>query len=115
MKKMINLLPFLILAYLLTLASPAFAAEWNIHQKNFRFEANGKVVDKLTVKVGDTLTFKNEDEETHNVFSDVHLSPIDLGQVETGHSVFFIAREPGVMEVQCAFHMQMFLDVTVVP
>ena len=70
-------------------------------------------VDQLSVKVGDTVKFTNDDPFFHNVFS---LSPtltFDLGSYPQGESRTVKFEEAGEVHVECAIHpsMRMVIEV----
>ena len=102
----------------LTLASVGMAAagmawasqEHAVAQKNKSFS-----VKKLTVKVGDTVKFVNEDSFAHNVFSLSATKSFDLGSFGNGGSKTVTFDKPGKVEVECAVHPDMRLDIEVAP
>ena len=55
--------PLFVLALLLAAAGPSLAAEHVVSQKNKNFS-----IKKLTVAVGDTVKFQNDDPFAHNIF-----------------------------------------------
>ncbi len=63
----------------------------------------------LEVKVGDTVTFKNEDMAAHNVSIDGK----KLGTQEPGASVSWTAPEAGTFPYTCAIHPSMTGEITV--
>ena len=64
-------------------------------------------MDKLTVKVGDTVKFVNNDAFFHNVFSLSDAALFDLGSFPKGESKSVTFEESGVVEVECAIHPDM--------
>jgi plastocyanin len=66
----------------------------------------------LTIKPGDKVMFKNDDEVTHNVFSNTAGLKFNLTQPpgETGSQVF---DSEGTAEVRCAFHPKMKMTIVV--
>lgn len=102
----------------LTLASVGMAVagmawasqEHAVAQKNKSFS-----VKKLTVKVGDTVKFVNEDSFAHNVFSLSATKSFDLGSFGNGGSKTVTFDKPGKVEVECAVHPDMRLDIEVAP
>lgn len=70
-------------------------------------------VDDLTVSVGDTVEFRNDDDFFHNVFSLSDLKPFDLGSYPQGESKSVTFEEAGELEVECAIHPSMFMTITV--
>ncbi|MEK6749589.1 MAG: methylamine utilization protein [Pseudomonadota bacterium] len=94
-------------------AGLAGAAEHTVDQHEKAFEKDGKKIDKISVKVGDTIHFKNMDPWFHNVFSLSDLKTFDLGSFPKGQSKPVVFDKPGVAEVECAIHPQMQLEVEV--
>ncbi len=70
-------------------------------------------VKSLTVNVGDSVEFKNEDSFFHNVFSLSDAQMFDLGSYPQGESKSVIFEQAGTIEVECAIHpsMQMVINV----
>ena len=85
------------------------AADFTIVQKSKAFS-----VRQITVKVGDRLTFVNADSVSHHVFSDTKGSEIDILQ-RPGRSDTVRFSQPGTVEVECAIHPDMKLEVQVRP
>ncbi len=91
-------------------AHAASAAEHVVSQKNKSFS-----VKKLSLKVGDTIKFVNDDSFAHNVFSLSAPKSFDLGSFGNGASRTVTFDKPGKVEVECAVHPDMRLDVEVGP
>lgn len=85
------------------------AADFTIRQKNKAFS-----VRQITIKVGDRITFVNDDSVNHNVFSDTKGAEIDILQ-KAGRSDTVRFLYPGTVEVECAIHPEMRLEVRVGP
>ena len=83
------------------------AYEHVVSQKGKTFSA-----ETITVKPGDKVLFKNDDDVTHNVFSNTSGMSFNLTQApgETGSQVF---NTEGTAEIRCAFHTKMKLTVVV--
>jgi plastocyanin len=102
--------PLLSLAtLLLPFCGAAHAEEQVVGQKNKAFS-----VQKLKIKVGDSVGFRNDDAFFHNVFS---LSParnFDLGSFPKGQIRKVTFDKAGTIDVECAIHpeMQMQIEVT---
>ena len=94
---------------LFALAGQALAAEYTVGQKSKAF-----TVKKLSVKVGDSVKFINEDPFTHNVFSLSDAKSFDLGSTGQGGFKNIVFDKPGTIEVECAVHPEMKLVVEVV-
>lgn len=103
MSRLLLLLPALALLG----AAPAPAAH-TIHQKGKRFSQA-----ELTVKAGDQVTFLNDDDVTHNVFSMSPSHKFNLKTQAPGASSTTSFAEAGTLEVRCAFHPTMKLRVVV--
>lgn len=71
-------------------------------------------VPALKAKVGDTVTFKNDDEFAHNVFSLSDVQSFDLGSYKKGETRSLSLTSAGTIEVECAIHpeMKMTIEVT---
>lgn len=86
------------------------AQEHLVSQKNKAFS-----VKKLTVKVGDSVKFSNDDSFAHNIFSLSPAKSFDLGSFGSGGSKSVVFDKPGKIEVECAVHPDMRLDIEVQP
>ena len=93
----------------LALAGGALAAEYEVGQKNKAFTK-----DKLTIKVGETVSFPNQDPFFHNVYSLSPAKTFDLGSYPKGESKPVTFDQPGKVEVECAIHPQMHMVIEVV-
>lgn len=91
-----------------SLTLPLHAAEFEVGQKDKKFTRR-----TLTVKVGDSVTFKNQDPFAHNVFSLSEAKTFDLGSYPQGQSKKITFDQPGTVEVECAIHPDMKLTVEV--
>lgn len=93
---------------LLAVVRLAPAAEFEITQKEKKFN-----VKALTVKVGDTVNFRNNDPFFHNIFSLSETKTFDLGSYPQGQSRNVKFDKPGKVEVECAIHpeMKVLIDV----
>ena len=85
------------------------AADFTIIQKNNTFS-----VHQITIKVGDRITFVNADSANHNVYSETKGSEFDIPQ-RPGRSDTVRFSQPGTVEVACAIHPDMRLEVQVRP
>jgi plastocyanin len=86
------------------------AEEQVVSQKNKAFS-----VKKLTIKVGDSVKFVNEDSFAHNVFSLSAAKSFDLGSFGNGGTKTITFDKPGKIEVECAVHPDMRMDIEVKP
>jgi plastocyanin len=81
-----------------------------VSQKNKAFS-----VKRLTVKVGDTVKFVNEDSFAHNVFSLSAVKSFDLGSFGNGGNKTVTFEKPGKVEIECAVHPDMQMEIEVKP
>ena len=84
------------------------AKDFEITQKDKKFSQS-----TLTVNVGDSVNFKNEDPFTHNIFSLSDTKTFDLGSYPQGQSKKVTFDKPGIVEVECAIHPDMKLTIEV--
>lgn len=89
-------------------AAARAGADHLVVQKNKAFS-----VASLKVKVGDMVTFRNDDAVFHNVFSLSDTLPFDLGSYGQGHSKTLTMDKPGTIAVECAIHPKMQLVIEV--
>jgi len=91
----------------------AVAEEHVIDQRDKSFQLAGGKIEAITVKVGDTIRFKNEDPFFHNIFSLSDLKTFDLGSFPKGQSKTVTFDKAGLAEVECAIHPEMYMEVSV--
>ena len=84
------------------------AAAQNVSQKGKSFEPG-----MVTVKVGDSITFHNDDDVTHNAFSTSKGNEFNSKVQAPGSTSSITFKAPGTVEVRCAFHPKMKLVVNV--
>lgn len=70
-------------------------------------------VSSLKVKLGDIVNFVNEDSIFHNVFSLSDAKLFDLGSYPKGEYKSVTFDEVGVVEIECAIHPDMQMEVIV--
>lgn len=100
---------FLSATLLIVTASPLVIAEnFVVGQKDKAF-----TLETLSIKVGDTVSFKNEDPFFHNVFSLSDAKLFDLGSYEQGVARDVAFDAAGEVEVECAVHPEMIMIITV--
>ena len=87
---------------------PAQAKDFEVLQKDKKFSQKA-----LTVHVGDSISFKNEDPFVHNIFSLSDVKTFDLGSYAQGQAKKVTFDQPGTVEVECAIHPDMKLIVEV--
>jgi plastocyanin len=88
--------------------APAFGADHVVSQSGKSFSAAA-----LKAKVGDTISFRNEDPYVHNIFSLSEVQSFDLGTFAKGELRQVKLGNPGKIEVECAVHPEMKLVVEV--
>ena len=104
---------FCIFSLAFSLAASVNADEYIIDQKDKTFIKDGAKVEEITIKVGDSIRFKNEDPFFHNIFSLSELKTFDLGSFPKGESKTVTFDKTGKVEVECAIHPEMYMEVTV--
>jgi len=95
-------------AAVLLAATSAHAADHQIAIKNLMYKPA-----KVTAKVGDTLTFVNNDNEAHEVYTSTPGFGVNLGDVKGGDKMVMTLRQAGKFDVECGLHPNMALHVTV--
>ena len=89
-------------------AGRAFAGDHPVSQVNKTFS-----MPVVKAKVGDTVTFKNDDTFAHNVFSLSEVQNFDLGSYKKGETRQLKLTNPGTIEVECAIHPEMKMKIEV--
>lgn len=89
-------------------ASTAHAGDIEVAQKNKKFSQ-----EKLNIKVGDSVIFKNEDPFVHNIFSLSDTKTFDLGTYPQGQAKKVTFDKPGTVDIECAIHPDMKMTVNV--
>ena len=97
-----------LLALVVSCAMPALAGDQTVGQAKKAF-----TVGVLKAKVGDTITFRNDDEFAHNVFSLSDVQSFDLGSYKKGEVRTVKLTAPGTIEVECAIHPEMKMKIEV--
>jgi len=90
------------------LSAVAWAADHVVGQKNRAFSTNS-----LKAKVGDTVSFRNDDPFFHNIFSLSDTQSFDLGSYSQGQSKQVTLQKPGRIDVECAIHPEMKMVIEV--
>jgi len=88
--------------------APAPPETISIEQRNSHFEP-----DLAVVPVGSTVQFPNADAIFHNVFSLSSAQPFDLGFYAKGQSRPVKFDRPGVVQVYCHIHPNMYAAIVV--
>ena len=94
---------FILLLALVPLA--AHAEDHRVIQKGRRFAPT-----EITIKAGDSLTFTNDDEFIHQMYSD---GVFDSDERKPGQVLTQAISRPGTFEVHCHIHPKMKLVVHV--
>ncbi len=68
---------------------------------------------RISAKVGDTLTFVNDDLDNHWVYVATLGHQISGGPQKPGQSFSLVVAKPGTFKVECAFHTDMGTTVSV--
>ena len=69
----------------------------------------------LVVPAGSTVSFPNADPVFHNVFSLSGAKTFDLGYYPAGQTRIVTFAEPGIVQVYCHLHPNMYAAIAVVP
>ena len=109
----IKLLPVLTATIIVLAAHIAQAEEFTVTQTDKTFKMNGEKIETLTIKVGDSIKFLNEDPWSHNVFSLSATKNFDLGSYPKGQFKTVTFDKPGQVEIECSIHPQMRLHLEV--
>ena len=91
----------------------AKASESLVTQTNKTFIMDGNKVAEMDIRVGDSIRFQNQDPFFHNIFSLSDLKSFDLGSFSKGKSKTVKFDKPGMVEIECAIHPEMYMEVTV--
>ena len=94
--------------FFLSTTAAVHAKDVVVSQKDKKFSATA-----LKVKIGDTVSFKNEDPFFHNIFSLSDAQTFDLGSFPKGQSKTVTFTKEGKVEVECAIHPEMKLVIDV--
>src|SRR5690348_6525776 len=102
-------------SFLVTLAALAVAFAGRAHAGDHPVSQVNKTFSMPVVKakVGDTVTFKNDDTFAHNVFSLSDVQNFDLGSYKKGETRQLKLTNPGTIEVECAIHPEMKMKIEV--
>lgn len=101
------------------LATQAHAADHTVLQKDKIFaladtkKEVGSAPAEVKAKVGDSLTFVNDDTVAHNVFSTAEGHAFNLKIQKPGGRSSVTLDKEGNFEARCAIHPKMILRVTV--
>ncbi len=93
--------------------SGAHADDVIVDQIDKTFVIDGTEVESLTVSAGDSVSFRNSDPFFHNIFSLSATQIFDLGSYPSGESRSVSFDKPGLVEVECAIHPDMYMTIEV--
>src|SRR5215210_2511570 len=96
----------IVTAALISFSFSANAAEHQVKQKGNAFSTPS-----LKIKVGDAVSFKNDDPHFHNVFSLSDTQRFELGSYPQGQAKSVTFKKEGNVDVECAMHPGMKMTV----
>ena len=103
---------YLVLTLLQFLSSTAYSetksVEHTVSQKDKQFSQS-----EITISVGDTVHFLNEDPFYHNIYAMDGKTFFDLGSYPKGEKRSHTFSETGKVRVECALHPDMKLIVNI--
>lgn len=105
MSKFKNIILYIVILMVTSLVN---AEEHEVLQENKAFSVN-----EISIKAGDSISFKNGDDFYHNVFSLSDAAMFDLGSYEQGKAKSIVFEEEGIVEIECAIHPSMKMTVKV--
>ncbi len=91
----------------------AYSKEYIVEQNNKAFHFKGNKVSSIVIQTGDSIKFKNVDSVFHNIFSLSKVMTFDSGAVGKGKSKTIKFKKRGTVEVECAIHPRMIIEVEV--
>lgn len=95
-------------AALAVAAGTVLAATHVVSQKDKKFS-----MPRMKVKVGDKVSFRNDDAFFHNIFSLSNTQSFDLGSYPKGEARSVEFAKEGLVEVECAIHPEMKMVIEV--
>jgi len=96
------------IAMLLACSGTIFAAEHVVNLKDHKFS-----VSKLQAKLGDSVSFRNDDPVPHSIFSRSKDRTFDLGSFAKGEARKIFLTKEGRIDVECAIHSKMKMVIEV--
>jgi len=93
------------------LALPGLAQTGAVHKVGMLGSLYGP--DRIEARRGDSLVFDNDDGDDHIVFVPTDGYGINFGTTKPGQSVTLALRKAGTFRVECVFHPDMVMAVTV--
>ncbi|PKQ06549.1 MAG: hypothetical protein CVT72_06205 [Alphaproteobacteria bacterium HGW-Alphaproteobacteria-11] len=68
----------------------------------------------ILISQGTTVTFRNDDEFLHQIFSTEPKLRFDTKERKPGETIDILFTEAGIYQVRCHIHPKMLLEVTVI-
>ena len=102
--------PEQIVVYLTGFRQPPLADSPAVSQKDKTF-----IPDVRVIVAGQSVQFTNDDPWVHNVFSTSAARPFDLGQPGPHETRTVTFPTPGLVDVFCNIHEQMYANILVLP
>ncbi len=93
-----------------TAASVAWAASVTVIQKGRSFGS-----EEISIRVGDEVTFVNDDVYPHNVYTESSAGSFDIGLQKPGEDRAVTFQSAGVFDIRCRIHPKMGMTVRVDP
>lgn len=90
-------------------AAPVRPGRYRIYTHNKQFEP-----ESMVIPLGSTISFPNQDEILHNVFSVTPKSSFDLGIYGEGKSAEYTFKQTGLVLINCNVHHAMQANVLVI-
>lgn len=81
--------------------------------KAFTNGDDGKPIENIKIKIGDSISFRNDDSFFHNIYSLSDVQIFDLGSYPKGEHRTVKFKKAGIVKIQCAIHPKMKLVVEV--
>jgi plastocyanin len=99
---------YLVIVIFISMVGIAYPAQHVIGQKGRLFRPGA-----ITVKAGDTVTFKNDDTVTHHIYSSTKGQEFDLETTRPSQDARRTFAAAGRVDVRCGLHPGMRLVITV--
>lgn len=89
------------------------AATHTVKLEDKQFVYQDKAAEKMVIKKGDTVIFKNTDTADYDISSSSKAKTFKTGVIKPGAEKSIVFGSVGEVEVECAIHTEMFLDIQV--
>jgi plastocyanin len=100
--------PLAVAVVLVAWSAAGAAQEKTVRQKDKKFSTTS-----LQAKVGETVSFRNDDPFFHNIFSLSGSQSFDLGSYPPGETRNVTLTKEGKIDVECAIHPEMKMVIEV--